>query len=73
MAPKPMLAGLMTALGVSASDAPVYADRILAWRTSTEAGQDNPEDSYYRTLGAPYLPRHDPKLLARSRLQLEYV
>ncbi|MGY4622970.1 general secretion pathway protein GspK [Bradyrhizobium sp. USDA 4486] len=60
MAPKPMLAGLMTALGVSASDAPVYADRILAWRTSTEAGQDNPEDSYYRTLGAPYLPRHAP-------------
>ncbi|MCW2079632.1 UNVERIFIED_ORG: general secretion pathway protein K [Bradyrhizobium japonicum] len=60
MAPKPMLAGLMSALGVSASDAPVYADRILAWRSSTESGQDNPEDSYYRTLGAPYLPRHAP-------------
>src|SRR5947209_5182730 len=29
-APKPMLVGLMTALGVSAMDAPVYADRILA-------------------------------------------
>lgn len=60
MAPKPMLSGLMTALGVSATDAPVYADRILAWRSSTEPGQDNPEDSYYRTLGAPYLPRHAP-------------
>lgn len=60
MAPKPLLSGLMTALGVSATDASVYADRILAWRSSTEPGQDNPEDSYYRTLGAPYLPRHAP-------------
>ncbi len=31
-----------------------------AWRSSTEPGQDNPEDSYYRTLGASYLPRHAP-------------
>jgi len=60
MAPKPLLSGLMTALGVSATDASVYADRILAWRSSTEPGQDNPEDSYYRTLGASYLPRHAP-------------
>ncbi|EJN12849.1 type II secretory pathway, component PulK [Bradyrhizobium sp. YR681] len=60
MAPRAMLAGLMTALGVSAADAPVYADRIMAWRSSTEPGQDNPEDSYYRTLGATYLPRHAP-------------
>jgi general secretion pathway protein K len=60
MAPKPMLAGLMTALGVSATDAPAYADRILAWRVSTEPGLDNPEDTYYRTLGASYLPRHAP-------------
>jgi len=60
MAPKAILAGLMTALGVSAADAPVYADRILAWRSSMEPGQDNPEDSYYRTLGASYLPRHAP-------------
>ena len=60
MAPKAILAGLMTTLGVSAMDAPVYADRIMAWRSSTETGQDNPEDSYYRTLGVPYLPRHAP-------------
>ncbi len=60
MAPKALLSGLMAALGVSATDAPVYADRILAWRSSMEPGQDNPEDSYYRTLGAPYLPRHAP-------------
>jgi general secretion pathway protein K len=60
VAPKPMLAGLMTALGVSATDAPAYADRIMAWRASTEPGLDNPEDTYYRTLGASYLPRHAP-------------
>ena len=59
-APKAILVGLMTGLGVSAADAPDYADRILAWRSSTEPGQDNPEDSFYRTLGAPYLPRHAP-------------
>lgn len=60
MAPKPILAGLMTALGVSADNASVYTDRIVAWRSSTEPGQDNPENSYYRTLGASYLPRHAP-------------
>ncbi|WP_441260231.1 general secretion pathway protein GspK [Bradyrhizobium sp. 521_C7_N1_3] len=60
MAPRPILAGLMTALGVSADNASVYADRIVAWRSSTEPSQDNPEDSYYRTLGASYLPRHAP-------------
>ncbi|RXT36753.1 general secretion pathway protein GspK [Bradyrhizobium betae] len=59
-APKAMLAGLMTALGVSEADASVYADRILAWRSSTEPGLENPEDSYYRTLGTSYLPRHAP-------------
>lgn len=60
MAPKAVLVGLMTSLGTPAADAPVYADRIVAWRSSTEPGVDNPEDSYYRTLGTPYLPRHAP-------------
>lgn len=60
MAPKGLLAGLMMTIGAGADDAAVYADRILAWRSSTEAGQDNPEDAYYRTLGAAYLPRHAP-------------
>jgi general secretion pathway protein K len=59
-ASKGMLTGLMTALGVGQSQAASYADRILAWRSSTEAGEDDPENSYYRTLGAPYLPRHAP-------------
>lgn len=60
MASKGILAGLMTGLGVPSDNASVYADRILAWRSSTEPGIDNPEDSYYRTLGTPYLPRHAP-------------
>ena len=60
VAPKAVLAGLMTGLGVAAADASDYADRILAWRSSTEPGADNPEDTFYRTLGAPYLPRHAP-------------
>ena len=59
-APKALLSGLMMALGVAATDAATYADRILAWRAATEAGRDSPEDSYYRTLGAAYLPRHAP-------------
>lgn len=59
-ASKGLLSGLMIGLGVGAADAASYADRILAWRASTEAGTDNPEDSYYRTLGSAYLPRHAP-------------
>jgi general secretion pathway protein K len=59
-ASKGLLSGLMIGLGVSETDAATYADRILAWRAATEAGADNPEDSYYRTLGSTYLPRHAP-------------
>ena len=59
-ASKGLLSGLMIGLGVGEADAATYADRILAWRASTEAGADNPEDSYYRTLGSAYLPRHAP-------------
>ncbi len=59
-APKGLLSGLMIALGVDANEAAGYADRILAWRASTEAGQADPEDSYYRNIGTTYLPRHAP-------------
>lgn len=58
-APKSLLAGLMTGLGAAPSDAEDYADRILAWRAPSETG-DDPENSFYRTSGAPYLPRHAP-------------
>src|SRR5260370_13290349 len=58
--PKGLLSGLMIGLGASPSDAPGYADRILAWRAPTELGDDGPENSFYRTSGAPYIPRHAP-------------
>jgi general secretion pathway protein K len=59
-APKSLLAGLIIGIGANPSDAASYADRIMAWRTPTEAGDDDPENSFYRTSGASYLPRHAP-------------
>ena len=59
-APKSLLSGLMIGLGAAPADAATYADRIFAWRSPTEAGDDDPENSFYRTSGAAYLPRHAP-------------
>jgi general secretion pathway protein K len=59
-APKGLLAGLMVGLGAAPSNAASYADRILAWRARTELGDDDPENSFYRTSGLAYLPRHAP-------------
>jgi general secretion pathway protein K len=59
-APKGMLAGLMSGLGAGPADAAGYADRIAAWRAPTELGDDDPENSFYRTSGAAYIPRHAP-------------
>ena len=59
-APKSLLAGLMAGLGVSSANADVYADRIIAWRAPTELGDNDPENSFYRTSGSAYLPRHAP-------------
>jgi general secretion pathway protein K len=59
-ASKGLLAGLMIGLGAAPSDAASYAERILAWRTPTELGDADPENSFYRTSGVTYLPRHAP-------------
>ncbi len=59
-APKGLLAGLIIGLGAVPSSAADYADRILAWRAPTEAGEDDPETSSYRTAGIAYAPRHAP-------------
>jgi general secretion pathway protein K len=59
-ASKGLLSGLMIGLGVNPSNAADYADRILAWRAPTEAGDDDPENSFYRTSGVAYMPRHAP-------------
>ena len=60
LAPKSLLSGLIAGLGVNPSDAASYADRILAWRSPTQLGDDDPEISFYRTSGVPYAPRHAP-------------
>jgi general secretion pathway protein K len=59
-APRSLLAGLIVGIGANPSDAASYVDRIIAWRTPTEAADDDPENSFYRTSGASYLPRHAP-------------
>jgi general secretion pathway protein K len=59
-APKSLLSGLMIGLGAGPSDAALYADRILAWRAPSELGDSDPENSFYRTAGALYVPRHAP-------------
>jgi general secretion pathway protein K len=59
-APKGLLSGLMAGLGVDAANAAVYADRIVAWRASSELGENDPENSFYKTSGVSYLPRHAP-------------
>jgi general secretion pathway protein K len=59
-APKGLLAGLVIGLGVTPANAADYADRILAWRAPTELGNDDPENSAYRTAGLAYMPRHAP-------------
>ena len=59
-APKSLLSGLMVALGAAPADAAAYADHIFAWRSPTELGEDDPENSFYRTSGVAYIPRHAP-------------
>jgi general secretion pathway protein K len=57
---KGLLTGLMVGLGSTPANAADYADRIAAWRAPTEAGEDDPETSSYRTAGMAYAPRHAP-------------
>lgn len=61
-APKELLAGLFTALGAAPQDAGFFADRIIAWRTPVrQQGVDlDPENSFYRSAGLGYTPRHGP-------------
>jgi general secretion pathway protein K len=61
-APKGLLSGLFVALGAAPAQADMFADRIVAWRTPVSA-QDadfNPENSFYRSAGLSYVPRHAP-------------
>jgi general secretion pathway protein K len=60
MASKELLAGLIVGLGSKPESAADYANRIVAWRTQVKAGDDDPENSSYRTAGLNYMPRHAP-------------
>jgi general secretion pathway protein K len=60
LAPKPLLAGLFTALGVKSEDAEGFADRVLSWRTPLTAGASDSEATLYRSAGRNYGPRHGP-------------
>lgn len=61
-APKPLLAGLFVALGAAPSQADMFADRIVAWRTpvTPQNVDTDPENSFYRSAGLAYTPRHAP-------------
>jgi general secretion pathway protein K len=60
LAPKPLLAGLFTVLGVKSEDADAFADRILSWRTPLTSGASDSDAALYRSAGMNYGPRHGP-------------
>ena len=63
-APKELLTGLFTSVGVSGDRAATYADRIIGWRkkaepnVATDTGAK--EVSAYKSAGLPYAPRQAP-------------
>lgn len=59
-APKEVLAGFFTGIGVQGDDALAYADRIIAWRTPLRAGNTDAEAALYAAAGKTYGPRHGP-------------
>ncbi len=60
LAPKELLAGLLSALGADQEDAKQYADRIVGWRTPPKPNSAADEVSLYRAAGLGYSPRQAP-------------
>jgi len=60
LAPKPLLSGLLAALGAKPNDADSFADHIVAWRTKPPPGGQNPEADAYKDAGLDYRPRQAP-------------
>jgi general secretion pathway protein K len=56
-APKALLAGVFTAVGVSSSDAANFAERIAGWRKRADGGGQNAEAEAYKEAGYEYAPR----------------
>lgn len=61
-ASKELLTGLFAALGATPAQAGMFADRIVAWRTpvTPQNIDSDPENSFYRSAGLGYTPRHAP-------------
>jgi general secretion pathway protein K len=59
-APKPLLVGLFTTIGLDAARAAYCADRIIGWRTKGVVAAENEEGQAYRLAGVPYPPRQSP-------------
>lgn len=59
-APKALLAGLFSAVGVSSSDGAKYAERIAGWRRTARSDDDNREAQDYKEAGYDYVPRRGP-------------
>jgi general secretion pathway protein K len=60
LAPKELLANLLSGLGASRDDAEQYTDRIIGWRTPPKSDAAEDEVSLYRAAGLAYSPRQAP-------------
>lgn len=60
MAPRSMIGGLFSALGVEPDLASQLADRVVAWRSAPRHNGQDTEDALYAASGLSYLPRHAP-------------
>jgi general secretion pathway protein K len=59
-APADLLAGLFTAVGVDASSAKTFADRVIGWRTVVAPNAESKEAKLYAQWRVPYPPRQAP-------------
>jgi len=60
MAPRSMIGGLFSALGVEPDAASQFADRVVAWRSAPRSNGQDSEDALYVAAGLKYLPRRAP-------------
>jgi general secretion pathway protein K len=59
LAPKELLAGLFTSIGLDAEKGGTFADRVIGWRSKVEGNVADPEAQLYRSAGLPYPPKRD--------------